>query len=141
MKLSDIVDLAVSGLEAQRARMTVTASNIANAESTRTRGGEPYRRRDPVFEAAPLKRSFGSSLDRSLRKVRVTAIAEDSREPLRRYQPGHPDADAEGYVALPRVDPVAEYTNLVSASRSFEANLLVLRKAREIAEAALQLGR
>ena len=141
MRLSDIVDIAVSGLEAQRARMTVTASNLANAESTRTAAGGPYRRRDPVFQAERLRSSFGGALDRKLATVRVREVAQDTRDPVLRYLPGHPDANEEGYVAFPRVDTVAELTNMLSASRSFEANLLTLRKAREIGEAALRIGR
>ena len=141
MRLSEIMDIAVSGLEAQRTRMTVTASNIANAESTRTPAGGPYRRRDAVFAARPLKIGFQDALDREIRAVRVTRIVEDAREPLLRHRPGHPDADAEGYVKLPRVNVVSELTNVISASRSFEANLVTMRKVREMGEAALQIGR
>lgn len=133
MNLSDVSDLAVAGLDAQRMRMTVTASNLANADSTRTPGGGPYRRRDPVFRAEPL--------DRRLQTVRVTRIETDSRPPVLRYQPGHPDADESGFVAAPRVNVVEEMSNLISASRSFEANLVILRKVREIGQAALAIGR
>lgn len=140
MILSDITDIAVAGLDAQKVRMTVTASNLANMESARA-DGSAYRRRDPVFRAEPLRDGFAGALDRELRSVRVSRVVEDTREPLRRYSPGHPDADAEGYVSRPRVNPVQEMTNLLSASRSFEANLLVLRNVREIGEAALQIGR
>ena len=141
MQLSDIMDMAVSGLEAQRARMTVTSSNLANSQSTRTEAGGPYRRRDPVFTATPLHSGFASALDRSLRAVRVTRVVQDSREPVLRHQPGHPDANEDGYVAVPRVNVVEEIANLMSASRSFEANLVVMRKVREISRAALGIGR
>ncbi len=141
MNLSDVSDLAVAGLDAQRMRMTVTASNLANADSTRTPGGGPYRRRDPVFRAEPLDRSFAGALDRRLQTVRVTRIETDSRPPVLRYQPGHPDADESGFVAAPRVNVVEEMSNLISASRSFEANLVILRKVREIGQAALAIGR
>ncbi len=140
MILSDVTDIAVSGLDAQRVRMTVTASNLANMESSRA-DGSAYRRRDPVFRAEPRERGFAGALDRELRSVRVSRIVEDTRAPLRRYDPGHPDADAEGYRSVPRVNPVQEMTNLLSASRSFEANLLVMRHVRQIGEAALQIGR
>jgi flagellar basal-body rod protein FlgC len=139
--LSDIVDIAAAGLAAQRARMTVTASNLANAESTRSAEGGPYRRRDVVFAARPLEGGFRGEIDRALRSVEVDRVVEDPRPPVSRHQPGHPDADAEGNVFLPRVEPVEEMTNLLSASRSFEANLLVLRKAREMGDAALRIGR
>ncbi len=141
MNLTKIVDIAVSGLEAQRVRMTVTASNLANADSTRSAGGGAYRRRDPVFAAVRPEGSFADSLDRRIRAVQVSRIAEDQRPPALRHMPAHPDADADGFVQAPRVSVVEEMANLVTASRSFEANLLVIRKAREIGQAALALGR
>ena len=141
MSLSQVVDIAASGLGAQRARMTVTASNLANAESTRTAGGGPYRRRDVVFQARPLAQDFRGELARALREVRVARVVEDRRPPLTRHQPGHPDAGPDGMVRLPRVNVVEELANLLSAARSFEANLLALRKAREMGQAALQIGR
>jgi flagellar basal-body rod protein FlgC len=141
MTFSDITDIAASGLSAQRARMTVTASNLANAESTRSADGGPYRRREVVFAARPLAGGFRDEIDRALRSVEVQRVVEDPRPPVTRHQPGHPDADAEGNVRLPRVAPVEEFANMLSASRSFEANLMVLRKAREMGQAALQIGR
>lgn len=141
MPLSDVMDIAVSGLEAQRLRMQVTASNIANADSTRTAEGGPYRRRDPIFTATRLSEPFGGLLERKLSTVRVTRVVEDTRDPLQRFDPRHADADADGFVAVPRVNVVEEMANLMSASRSFEANLAVMRKARSIGEAALQIGR
>jgi len=141
MKLSDIVDIAASGLSAQRARMTVTASNLANDESTRTTEGGPYRRRDVVFAARPVGGGFRGEFDRALRSVEVDRVVEDRRPPVSRYEPGHPDDDSEGYVSLPHIEPVEEYTNMLSASRSFEANLMVLHKVREMGNAALRIGR
>lgn len=140
MQLSNIVDIAVSGISAQRARMTVTASNLANAESTRSAEGGPYRRRDPVFEARPLD-PFASRMDRKLNTVQVTRIAEDGRDPIKRHDPSHPDADAAGFVEFPNVNVVEEMANMISASRSFEANLVLLGKAREMGQAALRIGR
>ncbi len=140
MQLSNIVDIAVSGLSAQRSRMTVTASNLANAESTRSADGGPYRRRDPVFEARPLD-PFASHIDRKLRTVQLTRIAEDGREPIRRHEPSHPDADEAGFVAYPNVNVVEEMANMISASRSFEANLVLMGKARQMGDAALRIGR
>jgi len=140
MKMSDIVDIAVSGLQAQRTRMTVTASNIANAQTTRTAEGGPYRRRDPVFQADRLGSSFGSALQRKLRAVSVSGIQEDGRDPVTRYLPGHPDANEEGYVAFPNVNLVEEQANLVGSSRAFEANLLVMQKVRSMAEALMRVG-
>ena len=141
MNLGDITDIAVSGLRAQRVRMAVTASNIANAETSRTAQGGPYQRRDPVFRAESVAGPFAHRLDRALRSVEVPRVVTDPRPPITRYQPGHPDADAEGMVSLPRVNVVEEVTNMMSASRSWEANLLVMRKVRSMAESAMQIGR
>jgi flagellar basal-body rod protein FlgC len=141
MKLSDISDIAASGLVAQRARMATAASNLANAETTRTAEGGPYRRRDPVLESEPLRQHFAGALDRALTRVNVNSVEIDQRPGLTRYDPGHPDANADGYVQLPRVSVVEELTNVLSAGRSFEANLIILRKVREMAEAAMQVGR
>ena len=141
MKLTDIVDVAVSGISAQRTRMSTTASNLANASSTRTEEGGPYRRRDPVFESKAVGGPFGDRLDRHVQAVRVTRVVADDRPPIQRFDPGHPDADAEGFVSMPNVSPVEELANMMSAMRSYEANLLIIRKAREMADAALQLGR
>lgn len=141
MTLSDIMDIATSGLLAQRARLAVTASNLANAESTRTAEGGPYRRRDPVFAARGSSNPFASQLDRSLRRVEVTRVALDPRPPIPRYQPGHPDADEQGFVQFPRVNPVEEMTNMMSAARSFQANLFTVAKARQMADSLNQIGR
>ena len=141
MSLADIADIAVSGLLAQRVRMVVTSSNIANAQTTRTPEGGPYQRRDPVFEAKSLDDGFGSRLDGALTAVEVPRIERDTRPGSVRYDPGHPDANADGYVQMPNVDLVEEMTNLMSAQRTFEANLLALRKAREMGDAALRIGR
>ncbi len=141
MKLGDITDIAVSGLQAQRSRMAVTASNVANAETTRTAEGGAYRRRDPVFRASSVASPFASRLDRALRGVEVTRVVSDPRPPVTRFDPGHPDANAEGFVAYPRVSVVEELTNMMSASRSYEANLVILSKVRAMSRAALQIGR
>jgi flagellar basal-body rod protein FlgC len=141
MKLGDITDIAVSGLVAQRARMAATASNVANAQTTRTDSGGVYRRRDPVFRAEPVAGPFAGRLERALHRVEVERVVLDARAPLTRFEPGHPDADADGYVALPRVNVVEELSNMMSAARSYESNLIILRKVREMKEAAMQIGR
>ncbi len=140
MTLSNITDIAVSGLRAQRTRMTVTASNIANAHTTRTPEGGAYRRRDPVFEAERMGRGFASSLEKKLRGVEVSRIQKDSRDPISRYLPSHPDANDQGFVEFPNVNLVEEQANLVSSSRSFQANLLVMQKVRSMAEALMRVG-
>ncbi len=141
MKLSDISDIAASGLTAQRARLAVTASNLANAETTRTPAGGPYRRLDPVFSAEKLSPNFTNSLDRALQTVEVERVVEDPRPPIQRYQPGHPDADENGFVSMPHVEVVEEIANMISAARSYQANLVTLAKVREITDATLQIGR
>jgi flagellar basal-body rod protein FlgC len=140
MDFSRITDIAVSGLRAQRTRMTVTASNIANAQTTRTAEGGPYRRRDPVFETESVGSKFGSSLEKKLRAVEVSRIQKDSRDPITRYLPSHPDANDQGFVDFPNVNLVEEQANLVSSSRSFQANLLVMQKVRGMAEALMRVG-
>lgn len=140
MKISEIIDIGVSGLMAQRARMAATASNLANAQTTRTPEGGPYRRRDPVFTTTAVGGPFSDRLSRAVRKVQVLRVALDRRPAMIRFDPGHPDADAQGNVAMPRVNTVEELANMMSASRSYQANLLILRKAREMARAALGIG-
>lgn len=141
MNMSDIMDIASSGLRAQRTRLAVTASNIANAQTTRTEEGGPYRRRDPVFVAEPMENRFGNSLRRAVQRVSVERVEIDGREPILRYDPGHPDANEEGMVAFPRISTVDELANVLSASRSYEANLIIVRKVREMSDAAMQIGR
>lgn len=141
MDLGDVKDIAVSGMLAQRVRMATAASNIANADTTRTAEGGPYRRRDPVFQSERMAPTFDGNLDRALRKVGVTRVVEDTSEPIKRFLPGHPDADAEGMVAFPRIDTVREMTNVMNAQRSYEANLAVIRKVRAMGEATMRIGR
>ncbi len=141
MKLGDIVDIAASGMVAQRARMATTASNLANAFTTRSPEGGPYQRRDPIFAPQFRDGAFASRLDRAVAGVRVRGVAVDPGPGLRRLDPGHPDADDEGFVTLPNVSIPDEVANMMSASRSFEANLVVLRKARDMSDAVLQVGR
>ena len=141
MNLNDITDIAASGLSAQRARLTTTASNLANAETTRTPEGGPYQRRDPIFRSTSAVGSFASRLDHAVRRVDVRRVAIDSSPPVSRFDPSHPDANEDGFVAMPNVNVVREMSNMMSASRSYEANLVTIRKVRAIAEAALRIGR
>lgn len=141
MNLNQISDIAVSGLTAQRVRLATTASNIANSETTRTESGGPYQRRDPVFRASRATEGFAGSLDRAMRGVEVSRLHQDNGPPISRFAPGHPDADESGFVDFPRVHVVQEMANLMSASRSYESNLLIIRKVRQIADAALRIGR
>ena len=140
MAIPDAMDIAVAGLRAQRTRLTVTTSNIANAQTTRTREGGPYRRRDPVFETERLGDGFASALESKIHSVNVSRIAIDSRDPITRYLPDHPDADEQGYVQFPNVNLVEEQANLVGASRAFQANLLVIQKLNDMDDALMRVG-
>ncbi|MDP6978838.1 MAG: flagellar basal body rod protein FlgC [Myxococcota bacterium] len=140
MSFNNITDIAVSGMMAQRTRIAITASNLANAETTRTAEGGAYRRRDPVFVAESPEGPFAEHLERELRAVRVASVAADSRDFIERIEPGHPDADENGVVRYPRINTVEEMTNLMSASRSFDANLMMMGKVRQMSQAVLKIG-
>jgi flagellar basal-body rod protein FlgC len=136
------LNASASGLDAQRARMEVAVSNLANAESTRGGAdGGVYRRREVVLESttpagAPI---FGA--DPAARGVRVAAVLEDQAEFQRRYEPSHPDADADGFVAVPNVDIPEEMVDMVGAARAYQANLTAITIIRETIQRALDLGR
>ncbi|MFQ5768147.1 MAG: flagellar basal body rod protein FlgC [Acidobacteriota bacterium] len=140
MSLARIISLAASGLTAQRLRMQVTSANLANMETTRTVEGGPYQRRSVVFAADPGDpTAFSSELSRAVQGVRVDSIIRDTSPPILRYLPGHPDADANGYVAYPNMSLPAEMADLLSAVRSYEANLTVLRSAKGMWQHTLSL--
>lgn len=149
MGLFDAIEITGSGLSAERLRMDVVAGNLANAQTTQGANGQPYRRREVVLqEAAPAGSSFGSVLARAsgggnlpVAGVQVAGIVEDEA-PLRRvYDPGHPDADAQGYVSLPNVNPVTEMVDLISASRAYEANVTAMQTAKMLFSRTLELLR
>jgi flagellar basal-body rod protein FlgC len=117
--------------------MEAVASNLANSGTTRTPEGGPYRRRDVVFETVPLQ--FRDAMEAASRGVRVSRVVEDASAPRLRYEPGHPDADPQGYVAYPNVDPVVEMVNLLSASRSYEANVTVMEATKNLMLRALEI--
>lgn len=133
-----------SGLTAQRFRMDTIAQNIANADTTRNAQGQPYRRRVPVFQTG--QEGFGGMLSNALGRhraggVRVTGVLEDPSPFKTVYDPHHPDADAEGYVQYPNVDITRELINMMSASRSYEANVTLLNATKSMAAKALEIGR
>ncbi len=137
MSINQILDIASTGMAAQRLRVQLIASNIANSETTRTKEGGPYRRKDAVFQAQDM--GFSGALANA--GVRVASI-QVSREPfLSRYEPGHPDADTDGVVSYPNVNPVEEMVNLTEASRAYEANIAVVRAAKTMASSALEILR
>jgi len=133
-----IYDIASTGLAAQRLRVQLIAANVANAETTRTPEGGPFRKKDAIFETALL----GTLADGSkLTGVKVKEV-RTSQEPFpTRFEPGHPDADADGLVRYPNTNPVLEMVDLTEASRSYEANVAVVRSVRAMGQAALDLLR
>lgn len=135
------LDVSASALSAERLRMNVTSSNLANAQTTRTPEGGPYRRKDAVFEAQPFARELSSAMDVPLHKVQVVDVVSDPNPPKRVLQPDHPDADAEGYVAYPNVNTMEEMVNLITASRTYEANITAIQTTRNMMQRALEIGR
>ncbi len=139
---------SASGLTAQRMRMDVISNNLANINTTRTENGEAYRRqvvlfaeRQPSFDALLAGDLNPSASPKVGHGVRVTAISVDQSELRRVYEPGHPDADAEGYVSYPNVNPVTEMVDMISASRAYEANVTAVNAAKAMAAKALEIGR
>jgi len=135
------LDISASGLVAQRARLSVVAENLANAETTRTAEGGPYRRKVILFGAEPAG-TFGAALDAvQASRVKVLGV-EESTEPSRMiHQPTHPDANPEGYVMLPNINPVLEMVDLLAATRAYEANVTAVQAAKSMANKALEIGR
>ncbi len=135
-------------MSAQRERLEAAAANLANANTTRTESGKPYQRRDVVFQSQQLneawsaaENSLQSDSERNLSPgVKSETILAPEDQYVMQYQPGHPDADANGYVKMPDVDPLEETVNMMSAARSFEANATVFNTAKELARASLNLG-
>jgi flagellar basal-body rod protein FlgC len=133
-----IYDVAASGMAAQRLRVQLIAANVANAESTRSADGGPYRKKEARFEVASLGKGQDGSPFLGVKVAQVSS----SQEPFQtRYEPGHPDADAEGIVRYPNVNPVLEMVDLTEASRSYEANVAVVRSVRTMSQSALDLLR
>src|SRR5579864_7042430 len=121
MSLFSVLSVSASGMSAQRMRAELLVENLANAETTRTPDGGPYRRKDAVFTSAsqssPFSAIFQTEMGTGVNGVEVADVVEDTREPEKRYLPGHPDADNDGYVAFPRVNPAEDMVNLMGASR------------------------
>ena len=145
MGLFDAMDISASGLMAERTRMDVTSENLANAQSTGGPGGQPYRRKDVVlrqaggFAGALQAAVAGPGSAGATRGVEVAAVVEDQAPPRRVYDPGHPDADGQGYVNLPNVNSVTEMVDLISASRAYEANVTALQTAKAMFAKTLEL--
>ena len=136
--------ISASGLSAQRIRMNVISSNLANINTTRTPEGGPYRRKDVVFATVPavsrFDKIFESKLEEKLNQVKVVGLFYDEAPPKLKYDPGHPDANEKGYVALPNITVIGEMANMLSATRSYEANVTAIHATKSMALKALEIG-
>ncbi len=141
MSLFTGINVSASGLTAQRLRMNTISSNIANVNTTRTEDGGPYRRKMPVF-AAKLNGEMGAmnKNEQAGDGVEVTEIKESDKPPKLAYKPHHPDANEAGYVKMPNINITSEMTDMISATRSYEANVTALESAKSMAQSALKLG-
>ena len=139
------LQVSFSALNAQRTRMNVIASNLANAQSTRTAEGGPYKRQEVIFAAQPQGSLFAGMLNAQLREgvnaVHVLDIVSDPNGTRLEYEPDHPDANAQGYVAYPNVNVMREMVDLISATRAYEANVTAINSSKDMALRALQIGR
>ncbi len=152
MGFFDGYDIATSGMGAQRTRINIVSANIANAKTTHTQEGGPYKKQNVVFEEILLKESNKINSDTknnienpdekvqtSLRGVGVKSVVEDDSEPVMRYEPSHPDANEDGYVAYPNINPVIEMVDLIEAMRSYEANLATFNTHKGIDTKTLEI--
>ncbi len=130
-----------SGLEAQRAKMDVIVSNLANVNTTRTPEGGPYKRKVIVFSANPLEGNFEDDLADALRKVKVEGVVEDAKNIKMVFDPDHPDANDKGFVAMPGIDAVVEMSDMIMASRAYEACVTAFDATKNMAVKALEIGR
>jgi flagellar basal-body rod protein FlgC len=150
MGMFDALNVSATGLTAERLRMDVTAENLANAQTTRGADGQPYRRKEVVLSEVSGG-GFGSQLAKAIGAgsasgsqpggVEVAGITQDQTPGKLVYDPGHPDADAKGYVRMPNVDTVAEMVDLISASRAYEANVTAMNAAKQMFSKTLDLLR
>ena len=145
MDLMKCIDIAASGMTAQRTRLNVITENLANANTTKTQDGTPYRRKTSIFRTVPMNSSFeaqlNNSLDNQIYGVEVSKIATVPTPLKRIFDPTHPDADKDGYVYLPNVNLVEEMVQMLDANRSYEANASAIKAAKDMALKALEIGR
>jgi len=143
MSLFSAMQVSASGMSAERARAELLVENMANAETTRTPEGGPYRRKDAVFSSSPVGSPFASAFQSSIDEtgVAVSDIVTDQSEPERRYLPGHPDADANGYVSFPKVNPAEDMVDLIDASRSYQANVSAISAVKDMIQRSIDLFR
>jgi flagellar basal-body rod protein FlgC len=141
MNLLTALDVNASGLTAQRQRVEVASSNLANSQTTRTADGGPYRRKDVIFQTSSFQDSLSSAINGAVNGVEVSGVVDDPRPFDRRYEPGHPDADKDGYVSYPNVSAMEEMANLVEASQSYDANIAAMGVVKTMINRTLDIGR
>ena len=145
MDLLKSMKISSSGLAANRKRIEAISSNIANAQTTKTAEGGPYRRKEVVFGSEPARDSFADILegeiDAQAQSVHATEVVSTNEPPILKYDPTHPDANADGYVAMPNVNVMKEMADMISAQRAYEANISALNTTKNMAVKALEIGR
>ena len=141
MSLMTAIEVGASGLTAQRRRLEVLIGNLANANTTRPAGTEPYRRKDVLFTTTSPETSFGAAFDDAAQGVEISGVVTDSSEPVQKYEPGHQHADKNGYVLYPNINPIIEMANVLSATRSYEANLQAVSVAKDMQQKTLEILR
>ena len=145
MSIFSVLEISGSALAAERQRVEVVAANMANAETTHTPSGGPYRRKEVVFASSgdmPFRMmlaGFHPGLSNMIPAVRLQRVVDDPTQPLKRYEPGHPDADKEGYVAYPAINPVQEMVDLMGAVRSYQLNASAVTASKQMIQQALEL--
>jgi flagellar basal-body rod protein FlgC len=143
MSLFNSLSVSASGMTAERQRAEVLVENIANADTTRTATGGPYRRQDVVFQSQDVTSPFSSIFDSQMSSqgagVGISQVITDQSEPDRRYMPGHPDADKDGYVSYPKVNPAEDMVDLVGASRSYQANVSAISAVKDMIQRSIDL--
>ena len=134
MSLLSVLSVSASGMSAQRTRAELLVENLANSETTRTPDGGPYRRKDAIFSSSPQTSPFAAVFQTEMgaNGVDVADILEDTSEPQKRYLPGHPDADKDGYVAFPNINPAEDMADLMGASRGYQANVAAMSAIKDM---------
>jgi flagellar basal-body rod protein FlgC len=145
MSLFSALSVSASGMAAQRTRAELLVENMANAETTRTPDGGPYRRKDALFQASGVGSSFADMFnvetDAQSSGVKVAEITVDQSEPEKRYMPGHPDADKDGYVAFPKINPAEDMVDLMGATRNYEGNVAAISAVKDMIQRSIDLLR
>ena len=141
MSLFAALTVSASGMAAQRTRAALLVENIANSETTRTAEGGPYRRKDAIFSSDATGPDFATELGSQMTGVKVAGITVDNSAPEKRYLPGHPDADADGYVSMPKVNPAEDMVDLMGANRSYQANVSAMSAVKDMIQKSIDLLR